>query len=99
MAKFEEDYLDVLQNIEAAIVSVYRQHPALLDYEVDKALEALIRAYQAEQQQRTLGATALTPSRKQSMSVSVRSVNGDWGEKTCSPRRRVGKSRRWTRRP
>ena len=61
MAAFEEEYLDVLQNIEANIVSVYREHPSLLDYEVDKALEALIRAYQAEQQQRALSGTALAP--------------------------------------
>ena len=60
MPTFEDSYLDVLQNIEATIVSVYREHPGLLDYEVDKALDALIRVYQAEQQQRTIGGTELT---------------------------------------
>ena len=29
--KFEEKYLDVLQNIEFGIVNVYRQHPELRD--------------------------------------------------------------------
>ena len=59
MANFEEDYLDVLQNIEAAIVSVYREQPGLLDYEVEKSLTALIRAYEAENQQRPFSAAAL----------------------------------------
>jgi hypothetical protein len=43
--KFEEEYQDVLQNIEFAIVSVYRQQPALLDYDVETALNSLGRAY------------------------------------------------------
>lgn len=45
---FEEQYLDILQNIEAAILSVYRELPDLVDLQVDTAIEALIRAYQAE---------------------------------------------------
>lgn len=43
--KFEEEYEDVLQNIEFAIVSVYRQQPALLDYDVETALNSLGRSY------------------------------------------------------
>ena len=46
---FEERYLDVLQNIEAAIVRVYRERAELLDSQVDAALEALIGRYTAEQ--------------------------------------------------
>jgi hypothetical protein len=42
---FEEEYQDVLQNIEFAIVSVYREEPALLDYDVEKALNSLGRSY------------------------------------------------------
>jgi len=47
--KVEEEYLDVLQNIEFGIVSVYRQDPALLDYDVLDAIEALTRHYRAEE--------------------------------------------------
>lgn len=50
---FEERYLDVLQNIEAAIMMVYGNQPALLDSEVDAALEALIARYAAEERGRT----------------------------------------------
>lgn len=49
---FEDDYLDVLQNIEFAIVSVYRKRPELVDYDVDVVLASLGRGYQAEQRQR-----------------------------------------------
>lgn len=45
--RFEDQYLDVLQNIESAIIDVYRDHPEVTDYNVDKALAGLVRVYQA----------------------------------------------------
>ena len=45
---FEDQYLDVLQNIEFAIISVYRQQPSLRDSVVLRAVEALIDYYRAE---------------------------------------------------
>ncbi len=50
MANVEEEYLDVLQNIEGAIVAVYRQNPELTDYDVDKVTSTLIRLYGSEGQ-------------------------------------------------
>jgi len=44
----EDTHLDVLQNIEFAIVSVYRERNDLLDYDVMRALDALIDVYRAE---------------------------------------------------
>ena len=44
----EEEYPDVLQNIESAIVSVFRQEPLLLDFDVENAVSALIAHYQAQ---------------------------------------------------
>lgn len=46
---FEEKYLGILQNIEAAILLVHRELPDLVDLQVDAAMEVLIRAYQAEE--------------------------------------------------
>ncbi len=46
--RLEEKNLDILQNIEFAIVSVYEDHPTLLDYRVMGALDALVGAYRAE---------------------------------------------------
>ena len=43
-----EDYLDVLQNIEFAILSVFREHSTLSDYAVMSALDAAIGRYNAE---------------------------------------------------
>ncbi len=45
---FEDRYFDVLQNIEAAIVGVYRADPELTDLEVMNTLDALIRRYRSE---------------------------------------------------
>jgi hypothetical protein len=44
----EEEYLDVLQNIEFAIVSTYHDHPEMLDGHVLWALEKVINSYRAE---------------------------------------------------
>ncbi|MDL1926862.1 hypothetical protein FBQ79_11420 [Anaerolineae bacterium AMX1] len=52
MTLVEEEYLDVLQNIEWAILSVYRENPQLFDYDVDKALNALWMGYRSEQIER-----------------------------------------------
>lgn len=47
-SKPEEEYMDILQNIEWSIVSVARAQPDLTDYQVDSALEALGRNYARE---------------------------------------------------
>lgn len=58
---FEEKYMDVLQNIEFSIVSVYRQHPEMVDWDALKAVETLIREYHAEQTHHLVPAVALKP--------------------------------------
>lgn len=45
---FLEKYMDVLQNIEMTILSIYGNNPGLADHNVDKALDGLVRVYQAE---------------------------------------------------
>lgn len=44
----EDEYTDILQNIEFAIVDTYRQHKGMSDYDVMNALEALVDAYAGE---------------------------------------------------
>jgi hypothetical protein len=46
--EFHEKYLDVLQNIEFGIVQIYREQSDLLDYDVMRALEALVDHYVAQ---------------------------------------------------
>ncbi|MDD4091833.1 MAG: hypothetical protein PHQ63_04685 [Smithellaceae bacterium] len=43
-----EKYQDVLQNIEFAIVSIYREKLEMTDYAVMRSLEAIINHYSAE---------------------------------------------------
>lgn len=45
---FEEEYTDVLQNIEFGIMQVYRQHTGMVDWDAQTAVDALIQAYNAE---------------------------------------------------
>ena len=61
MADFEDQYLDVLQNIEFAIVTVYHQYPELSDYEVDKVLNILVQTYRFQQQNREFARPPLKP--------------------------------------
>ncbi len=49
----EEEYQDVLQNLESAIIAYYREHPDLIDAEVDTALSWLVKLYNAEAQGKT----------------------------------------------
>jgi hypothetical protein len=51
----EEEYQDVLQNLEFAIIAVYRETPDLIDAEVLTAIESLIRTYGAEAQGKSIG--------------------------------------------
>jgi hypothetical protein len=62
---FEEEYQDVLQNIEFAIVNVYRPRAELTDYDVETVLSELIRGYQAEQRQREVTPPSLNDLRQQ----------------------------------
>lgn len=45
MGRVEEEYADVLQNIEAAIVEVFRNNTQVVDRDVLAAVEALIKTY------------------------------------------------------
>jgi len=46
--KIEDEFLDVLQNLEVAILEVYADHPELSDSEVSRTLQALSDVYVAE---------------------------------------------------
>jgi len=62
MPSFEDEYLDVLQNIEMAIVSVYRERQDLLDYDVDKVLNLLWTEYRNEKTGRKTPMPFLNPN-------------------------------------
>uniref|UniRef100_B8HUZ5 Uncharacterized protein n=1 Tax=Cyanothece sp. (strain PCC 7425 / ATCC 29141) TaxID=395961 RepID=B8HUZ5_CYAP4 len=48
--EIEEEYQDILLNIELSIISVYRETPDLIDAEVLSAIDALVRFYSAQAQ-------------------------------------------------
>ncbi|MCX5770109.1 MAG: hypothetical protein NTZ09_07545 [Candidatus Hydrogenedentes bacterium] len=48
MSPIEDKYPDVLQNIEFAIVTTYKEHREMSDYDVMRTLESMLDAYVAE---------------------------------------------------
>ena len=46
----EEEYPDLLQNIEFVIVSICRREPMLVDFDVENAVNGLVANYQAQAQ-------------------------------------------------
>ncbi|MBI4670609.1 MAG: hypothetical protein HY741_02940 [Chloroflexi bacterium] len=58
---FEEKYIDVLHNIELALARTYREHDDLTDFDAREAVNALIRVYQAQLQNRAAPALQLSP--------------------------------------
>jgi len=53
MNTFEEQYIDVLHNIEVALIRVYRENEAMTDYEALEAINGLLRTYTAESRRRS----------------------------------------------
>jgi hypothetical protein len=53
VSNFENEYFDVLHSIEERVIMVYRDHPDLVDHNVDKVLDGLGRMYTAQQRGRS----------------------------------------------
>ena len=56
--RIEEEYADILQNIESAITTVFSGNSGLVDRDVISALEALINGYTREKSGRMSSAVA-----------------------------------------
>jgi len=56
----EEEYADVLRELETAIVRVHKHQPSLLDLEILDALEGLIRMYAWEKEGRGVPTSRLS---------------------------------------
>ena len=58
---FEEKYLDVLHNIETALVQTYDEHAEMTDWDARDAVKALLRVYKAESSGRAAPTLQLNP--------------------------------------
>jgi hypothetical protein len=90
----EDEYLDVLQNIEAAIIAVYTENSDLIDSEVATALDALIRIYGAEAQGKSISGRPVRGMAKEVMDniqpvcefrLGRQDFNGQPSDLTISP--------------
>lgn len=70
---FETQHEDVLHNLELVILSFHHEHPELLDYDVEGALDALIAGYTAEARGRTAQARQL-PGLRQPLMEALRAT-------------------------
>jgi hypothetical protein len=61
MANVEEEFQDVLQNLEFALVQVYRAHEEMTDWQAETAVSSLIRTYTAEERGRKAPNLRLKP--------------------------------------
>ena len=61
MSEFDDKYLDVLQNIEFALMQTYRAHAEMTDWEAREAVKALLRTYKAQANQRAAPTLRLSP--------------------------------------
>jgi hypothetical protein len=46
----DQEHADVLQNIEFAIVTMFRREPLIVDLDVENAVNSLVTKYQAQAQ-------------------------------------------------
>ncbi len=58
--KWQEEHLDVLQNLEFAMVQVWRAHPEMTDYSALRAYETARQFYRTEQRGHPATPPALT---------------------------------------
>lgn len=59
MNQFEEEYMDVLHNIEFGLITVYREDEEMTDWQALEAINSLIRTYTAEIRRRSAPALKL----------------------------------------
>ena len=65
MAEFVEEYMDVLQNLEFALVGVYNNNPNLTDTGTMYAVETLIKAYTGELRGREVALPQFKPEEQE----------------------------------
>jgi hypothetical protein len=89
MAEFTDKYFDVLQNIEFAIMSAAREAPDATDWDVEQALDVLIREYRSRRPAGEPAERRLSPVARD-MAGRVRAIL-EWRNTTTAepPPRRV----------
>jgi hypothetical protein len=83
--RVEDQYFDVLQNIETAIVAVYEDQPGLLDVEVLDAVDALIRTYAWEKDGRGAPTLRLSDRAQRVFDSSRRMCEWRLGRQSLNP--------------
>ncbi len=83
--RVEEQYFDVLQNIEGAIVEVYKDQPRLLDIDVIDSFDVLIRRYSREKEGRGAPAVKLSDPAQRVFDLAGRVCEWRLGRQPMNP--------------
>ena len=65
LTEFEDQYIDVLQNIEWALLSLVKDHPELSDHDMLRIIEQALTYYKSQQRGNLAIAQRLPPPDKQ----------------------------------
>ncbi|HKQ76355.1 MAG TPA: hypothetical protein VJ810_21855 [Blastocatellia bacterium] len=76
MSELIEEYMDVLQNIEFALVGVYDKNPTLTDTGTMYAVETLIKVYTGESRGREVALPQFKPEEREAYDTAKRMC--DW---------------------
>jgi len=76
MAEFTEEYMDVLQNIEFALIGVYDNNPTMTDTGAMYAVETLIKVYTGESRGREVALPQFKPEEREAYDAVKRMC--DW---------------------
>ena len=76
MAEFAEEYSDVLQNLEFALIGVYDNNPTMTDTGAMYAVETLIKVYTGESRGREVALPQFKPEEREAYDAVKRMC--DW---------------------
>jgi hypothetical protein len=92
-----DQYMDVMQNIEFSIITVYHQNPELTDHEVDNVLNTLVLFYRSQGQNREFSRPIMKPHVEQLFEAAKEMC--EWRLGRLEPARKKRKSKQPTPTP
>ncbi len=74
LAEFEDQYIDVLQNIEWALLSLVKDHPELSDHDMLRIIEQALTYYKSQQRENPVIAQSKLTNIRQDIFERIRSM-------------------------
>ncbi|MGE5196347.1 MAG: hypothetical protein ACM3JI_03345 [Anaerolineae bacterium] len=89
LTEFKDQYLDVLQNIEWALLSLVKEHPELSDHDMLRIIEQALTYYKSQQRENLVIAQSKLTDIRQDIFERIRSMC-EWRlERLPSPNKEI----------